>query len=191
MPSIQQPRSSYVQEITNNSRKVFARPRNEVEKLIIDWHEEGRVVSFKPVVPKSVLPKFVQQPKPFIPKPESKVIDIRGQKPTRPITNNFPPKIESKPVPQPISLKKLSEEKDNQRKPDIQRVSALRDALKAVVGDTKRTESSAPRLPGPGGQDGREGNLPAGKAGSRPIQSASPSKQTGPTPEELKKILDV
>lgn len=173
LPLIQQPRSSYVQEITNNSRKVFARPRSEVEKVIIDWHEEGKTVQPKAVSPKPVAPKpLVQQPKPFIPKSEPKVIDIRGQKLTRPITNNLSPKIESKPIPPPVSLKKLSEEKDNQRKPDIQRVSALRDALKAVVGENKITNNK-PQI-----------------TNNTQISNPKPEPKQGPSPEELKKILD-
>ena len=150
LPQIQQPRSSYVQEIINNSRKVFAKPRSEVEKRITDWHEEGKVIPPKPVAPKTAPPKPIPQ-KPFT------------------TTTKYEPKAEFKP-PQPISLKKISEEKDNQRKPDVQRVSALRDALKAVVGNQPPPRS----------------DLKSDSQG----QTLAP-KRTGPSPEELKKILDV
>jgi len=151
LPQIQQPRSSYVQEIINNSRNVFAKPRSEVEKRIADWHEEGKVISPKPVVPKPVPPKPVPQ-KPFITK--------------------YEPKAEFKSL-QPISLKKISEEKDNQRKPDVQRVSALRDALKAVVDENKITNNQ-PQI-----------------TNNTQIPNPKLEPKQGPSPEELKKILDV
>lgn len=173
LPPIQQPRSTYLKEIIESSRKAFARPRSEVEKIIIDWHEEGKTVQPKPLLPKSTPVKPIQQPRPFIPKHEPKAIDIRGQKPpTRPVVNNLPPKVEPKPVPQPISLKKLGEEKDNQRKPDIQKVSALRDALKAVVGENKITNNK-PQI-----------------TNNTQISNPKPEPKQGPSPEELKKILD-
>jgi len=151
LPQIQQPRSSYVQEIINNSRNVFAKPRSEVEKRIADWHEEGKVISPKPVVPKPLPPKPVPQ-KPFITK--------------------YEPKAEFKSL-QPISLKKISEEKDNQRKPDVQRVSALRDALKAVVDENKITNNQ-PQI-----------------TNNTQIPNPKLEPKQGPSPEELKKILDV
>lgn len=121
LPPIQQPRSSYVQEIINNSRKIFAKSRSEVEKSIIDWHEEGKTTVLKPVSPKSAPTKFVQQPKPFIPKHEL-------------IPTSLPK----------VSLKNLGEQQDNQRKPAPKHVTDLRDALKAVVGNQLTTHNSLP-----------------------------------------------
>ncbi|MDO8569613.1 MAG: type IV secretion system DNA-binding domain-containing protein [bacterium] len=139
LPPIQLPRSSYVQEIIDNSRKIFAKPRSEVEKYIADWHEEGKTITPKSAPLKSAPSKpIIQQPKPFI--------------------------------PQPISLKKINEEKDNQRKPDVKHVSDLRDALKAVVGNQPPPRS----------------DLKSDSQG----QTLAP-KRTGPSQEELKKILDV
>ena len=151
LPQIQQPRSSYVQEIINNSRNVFAKPRSEVEKRIADWHEEGKVISPKPVAPKPSPPKPIPQ---------------------KPFTTKYEPKAEFK-SPQPISLKKISEEKDNQRKPDVQRVSALRDALKAVVDENKITNNQ-PQI-----------------TNNTQIPNPKLEPKQGPSPEELKKILDV
>ena len=42
LPPIQKPEISYFDDIIANSRTVFARPRGEVEKMIVDWHEEGK-----------------------------------------------------------------------------------------------------------------------------------------------------
>ncbi len=155
LPLIQQPRSSYVQEITNNSRKTFTKPRSEVEKLIIDWHEEGKTTQSKPIPSKPMPPpKPVQQPKPFIPKTVFTPVAI--------------------PIPAPkVSLKNLNEQQNNQRKPAPKHVSDLRDALKAVVGENKITNNK-PQI-----------------TNNTQISNPKPGPKQGPSPEELKKILDV
>ncbi len=43
LPPIPEPVISYKSEIIENSRKVFAKPKAEVEDMILKWHEEGRV----------------------------------------------------------------------------------------------------------------------------------------------------
>jgi len=135
MPPIAVPEVSYVDEIKQHSRQTFSKPKSEVEKVITDWHEEG-----KPVV----------VPRPAAPKP----INIRP----------------APAPPQTVSLKKINEEKNNQRKPDAKHVSALRDALKAVVGHRPTTNNLQPTT------------IP------KPVPSPKPLE---PSPEELKKILDV
>ena len=101
-------------------------------------------------------------PKPVPPKPV----------PQKPFITKYEPKAEFKSL-QPISLKKISEEKDNQRKPDVQRVSALRDALKAVVDENKITNNQ-PQI-----------------TNNTQIPNPKLEPKQGPSPEELKKILDV
>ncbi len=143
-PPIPKPETSYVEEILESSQRIFARPREVVEKNIADWHEEGRVVPSKPVLPKH--------------------IPVR-QEPIKPT--------------QTISLKNINEKNNNQRKPDAKHVSDLRDALKAVVG----TQVATPA----------KGEMPKTEGVKNPTQP-SPSQgrnNLGPTPEELKKILDV
>ena len=84
-----------------------------------------------------------------------------------------PKPINIRPAPAPpqtVSLKKINEEKNNQRKPDAKHVSALRDALKAVVGHRPTTNNLQPTT------------IP------KPVPSPKPLE---PSPEELKKILDV
>ncbi|MDO8728912.1 MAG: type IV secretion system DNA-binding domain-containing protein [bacterium] len=161
LPPIQQPRSSYVKEIIDNSRKVFAKPRSEVEKHITDWHEEGKTITTKSASLTSVPSKpIIQQPKPFIPKHEPKVVDTRTLKP-----------------PQPISLKKINEEQNNQRKPDVKRVSDLRDALNAVVGNQSKIQTPLPQM-----QSKPQPTLKA--------TAVDAEIRKGPSQEELKKILD-
>ncbi len=142
VPPIEPPAVSYVDEIIKNSRQTFAKPRSEVEKVIIDWHEEGRMAT-------------------KIPSPKAAPV----------------PKV-TKPPPN-VSLETLARKNDNQRKPDAKHLSDLRDALKAVVGN-QPTKPKAPESPAHGQASGN----------SRSIQTPL-TKQNGPTPEELKKILDV
>lgn len=136
MPPIESPKLSYVEEIITNSRKAFSQPRSEVEKVIVDWHEEGRLAT------KTSLPKASSPP------PTVQPLEKKSTPPRPPIHS--------------LSLKGLKEENNNQRKPDAKHISDLREALQAVVGN---------QLP--------------------PVKPASPSPKTGPSPEELKKILDV
>ncbi len=102
---------------------------------------------------------------------------VRVSPPVLPVAR--PP--ERKPLPS-LSLGSLNAKVDNQRKPDAKHVSDLRDALKAVVGagaPAKPENSHA--LPASSGLR-RDSNLSA---------SPSPKVTNGPSPEELKKILDV
>lgn len=141
LPPIESPKVSYVDEILENSRKTFARPRGEIEKMITDWHEEGRITPSKPIPPKPAPVK--QKPKVVIAPPPS------------------------------ISLKNLNEKNNNQRRPDAKHVADLRDALKAVVGSQPTTNE--PR--------------PTNQAVQPPLGGST--AKSGPSPEELKKILDV
>ena len=91
-------------------------------------------------------------------------------KPPVPVAVQPPPyrPPEKKPIPS-ISLEQLKDRNNNQRKPDAKHVADLRDALKAVVGNPP------PRS-----------DLKSDSQG----QTLAP-KRTGPSAEELKKILDV
>ena len=177
MPPIEQPKVSYVDEIIANSRKTFSRPKAEVEKNISDWHEEGKAVAptksatARPYTPDKQAPVHVvkQEPKP---------IDIRGHKEERPQQPKPPAPIYPTPS---ISLKSVSEKKDNQRRPDEKHISDLRDALKAVTGVSPVKSENSRALPASGGLR-RDSNLSA---------SPPPQPKKEPSPEELKKILDV
>ncbi|MEX2013888.1 MAG: type IV secretory system conjugative DNA transfer family protein [Parcubacteria group bacterium] len=169
LPPIQLPRSSYVKEIVANSRQVFSRPRSEVEKNISDWHDEGKKVA-PPVQAASFKPAPAQA---VAPKPVPKAIDPRGFR-ERPA----PPPAPINKQPEKISLSHLTLKTDNQRKPDVRRVSDLRDALKAVVGNQPKTPIpppvQAPVQPQPKSQP-----------------QPQPQAKKEPSPEELKKILNV
>jgi hypothetical protein len=172
LPPIQQPRSSYVKEIIENSRRVFSKPRMEVEKHIVEWHEEGAPPSSSS---KPLPPRPIQQPKPFIPKPAPQPIDMR-------VTKNIQFSSQAHPVsiptlPPKVSLQNLNKPQDNQRKPALEHVASLRDALKAVVGN--------PQSP-------NRDKVAVDPAVSNPtIVEKKPETKAGPSQEELKKILDV
>jgi len=125
MSPIKEPEISYVEKVTEHSRRTFAHSRISVEKMIAEWHEDGQLVS-KPPLPKTV-PVFPTE-KPL----EKKPIDIREKK-------IIVPKL----LPS-VSLENLNEKSNNQRKPDAKHVSDLRDALKAVVGSEPKTQAHFP-----------------------------------------------
>ena len=165
LPPIKQPLDIFVDEILENSRKVYAKPRAEVEKAIADWHDEGKIIS-----PASSKSKNSPEPKRDGPQP----IDFRGQRSEKPkpeekkFVQASPPKPAQ---PQPVSLEKLKVQNNNQRKPDIKNVSALRDALKAVTAGQPKVEKP-------------ESKLEASKS-----EASKAETKSGPTPEELRKIL--
>ena len=165
LPPIAKPEVVYIDEVMAASRRRYSKPKAEVEKIIRDWHEN-------PIDPSAAGPK---------------VIDIRGGKKE----TNKPQ--ERRPSPPPnnsrnfrplnnVSLNSLKYEKkkNNQKKPDPKNMSALRDALKAVTGG--KTQSPEVQSPNKAQEQiPKENNL----------QTANSKLQTssGPSPEELKKIL--
>ncbi len=165
LPPIQQPRSSYVKEIIESSRRAFTKPREVVEKDITEWHA--------PAV--DATPTLATPPRPIERRPKS--IDIRTPLPrvvSRPPSSPPPPPAPP-PAPRPVapvSLKALADKKDNQRKPDPKNVSNLREALKAAVGSQPAISKQSPVVP---------------KTEPRP----EPVVKKEPSIEELKKILDV
>lgn len=170
MPPIPPSDVSHADEIIEYSRKTFAQPRSEVEKRITDWHEEGRMASPKDFTP----PRVVSAP-PVVKLPEKKPIEKIN--PPVQVAN----RIELKPLPH-ISLETLKKSTDNQRKPDVKHVADLREALKAVIGNQQ--VGSQPKVqiqPQPPMQP---------KPAPRPADTVGQTK-SGPSQEELKKILDV
>ncbi|OGJ00083.1 hypothetical protein A3I90_00560 [Candidatus Nomurabacteria bacterium RIFCSPLOWO2_02_FULL_41_9] len=117
------------------------------------------------VVPKTPLSK-APMAFPTAKSQEKKPIDSREKK------------VVSIPLPS-ISLKDLKEKNNNQRKPDVRHIADLRDALKAVVGTSAEQKNSS--------------SLPTSGGLRRDKDFSVPPSQTKrePSPEELKKILDV
>lgn len=162
---IKAPEQSYVKEIIDHSRQTFARTKGDVEKSIADWHEESQPVvkSPKPATfPKSFIPKPVVQ-KTVEPKPMAPKLVV-------PVVAKPEFKIASTPS-QSISkvfLNDLKGKGDNQRKPDIKHLSDLKSALKEVMANNVQKNTKY----GP----------------VKPLGSFA--SKSGPSPEELRKILD-
>jgi energy-coupling factor transporter ATP-binding protein EcfA2 len=125
MPPIEAAETSFIEEIIDNSRQAFSKPRSEVEKAIVDWHGEGKTDKSAPaplhtqskyIPPKSELPKHEA------PKPE-------------------PVKTVPKLTPN-MSLQNLKDKGDNQRKPDAKHLADLRSALSAVMGSQAHPPAS-------------------------------------------------
>ncbi len=173
LPPIEMPAIMYVKEIIDATRKTYGKPRAEIEQAIIDWHgpayakaagKDGNVVSDVPVI-KYPAKKAESAPvakAPVLEKPEPKPVSA------------LPPKMEKKPVPPKISLEELKKQGDNQRKPDDKNVSALRDALKAIVKEEPKRETKVSE-----------------PAHSTQMPKLKTESKNGPSPEELKKLLGV
>lgn len=177
LPPIPKPEVSFAEEIIENSRKVFAKPRAEVEKVIADWQEEGRI----PPAPKAEK-KFDKKISPTPPGEERR--NARPYNPDkgpvierRAVPNTFPQKdfkqpqavnqskdeikikretVESLPNDdfKPLSaisldtLKKPDNQNSNQRKPSAQNISDLRNILSTMVkNDPKPTPPPKPANP--------------------------------------------
>lgn len=200
LPPIEKPETSRVAEIIENSRKVYASPKPKVEEHIREWLGEAGQSSQKGRTESQSSSVKTQESR------TSQPIDIRGKKEerrqTRRSTDSGPrpqasgdtpnrqssegqarSKPERPPMPadpdfkplEAISLDELKKKSDNQRVPTQKNMADLRQALTAVVGEntkqeTKKTERHEPKL----------------QAESSKLQTNS-----GPSPEELKKILDV
>lgn len=147
LPPIEKPQVSFMEEIIEISRKTFARPRLEVEKIIADWHEEGRVL------PKSKLEKFGEErrEKPDTRHNKAPMIERRAHDPVRENRDrdrrqeHIPddrksrveavevlPKDDFKPL-SAIKLDALKKPSDNQRKPSEKNLTELRSILSSMV----------------------------------------------------------
>lgn len=164
LPPIPAPEVSFVKEITEYSRKTFARSKIQVEKEIAIWHEKGEGVSKE--TPKQSRP---YQQTPYRPEPKAtpKPIDIRGS----------------------LSLEDLKKKSDNQRRPSPQNITDLRNVLSSI---TKNTASPPAKGEMPARRDSAGGPKAEGVNPTQPspLQGRVDTVK-GPTPEELKKLLDV
>lgn len=169
-PIPQQP-IPHVQEVIASSRTAYSKTRAEVEKAIVDWHGEGKLM---PAAPRPAT--AYQAPQFSGPKP----LDTRSFAPKPvppPVPKPIAPKLLKKEPPK-ISLEELKKKNDNQRKPDEKNVSALRDVIKSMVKEEKpRTNDQRP-------------TIPATPTTPKATQ-AEIAPKTGPNPEELKKLLGV
>lgn len=174
LPPIAKQEVAYTDEVKASSRRLYSRPRAEVEKNIKDWHENP-VESVPNMGPKNIDIRGGQDKK------RQETRDKR-QKNTQasPADNsgNFKPlnaiKLDA--------LKKKEKKKDNQREPSKKNMSDLKAALAAVTGGAGKTQDNK-----------RQDTNNIQKSKTEPHKLAPSSKNleanSGPSPEELKKIL--
>lgn len=187
LPPIPPQKVSYVAEGIEHSRQTYAKPRVDVEKAIVDWHGEGRVMPASPKEPIIKYPKKEEGPVP--------IVSVPLPPPTQTLQSVAPKLLKKVPsygestvlggIGEPkVSLKDIEKKEDNQRKPDQKNVSALRDALKAIVKDSPAKEAPKPIVP-PKIQPQPQPQPKIEKVESKPAANKEP------TTEELKKLLGV
>ena len=195
LPPIQQPPNNYVKEIVENSRRTFARPRSAVEQDIVQWHAESREAEKAASTSSARGTKMT----PYVPKKDPQAIDVRSLamemkavEIKAPLKNLVAEK-KNPPVKKPessssISLESLKNKNtnNNQRKPDVKNINALRDALKAVVKEAAPEVKVAP----PPTQVKSEPSHAKVNSGPKLEEAPTASSYRGPSPEELKKILN-
>ena len=141
LPPIDRPIVSFKEQILENSRKQFGRPKAEVEEVIKSWHDEGHPVkktaSSAPasspastVVAVNATPRAAPVAKPTSPTPitvavESKVVVINA----KPTEHKKTPIIASSPVvpPRPATLKPQAANKPFIKPSDVQNAIAKGD----------------------------------------------------------------
>lgn len=126
---------SYVKDIIESSRALFARPKAEVEKEIISWHGETKTAEIKSS-PRREAPAPRREPAPA-PRPVARAVPIPP-----PV-----PQDDFKPLKN-ISLENLKQKNNNQRPASQKNVQDLRSALSSIVKNVP-TQNPAPAAPAP------------------------------------------
>jgi energy-coupling factor transporter ATP-binding protein EcfA2 len=185
IPPLSKPDMSRAKEVIENSRTIYAMPKEIVEKRIREWHEEKKDQAEATSTKGELAVKKSFESSRFAPK----AIDIRGKKGDPKQDRGSVQRSDKAEIPsqrreqefrptQPISLKSLVEKKtDNQRKPDPKHISDLREALKAVVGSETTSSNQQPTV-----EERRDPLLDA--------NSKQQEAKREPSVAELKKILD-
>ncbi|MBX4199217.1 type IV secretion system DNA-binding domain-containing protein [Candidatus Parcubacteria bacterium] len=183
LPPIKPAEASHVDEIIRQSRRTYAHPKAEVEKVIQDWHDQGKTATKAPM-PSDPFPKRRYEPERRV-EPRRQTERAYTPKPAyapRPVAQVSPPPSAPRPVPKPdipqddagftpiksISLDKLKESSNNQRPASQKNVSDLKSALANIA----KVSPSQPPAPPKATQDNPQ------------------YKKKEPTPEELKAILN-
>jgi len=165
LPPIPAPEISFVKEITENSRKTFARAKLQVEKEIEAWHGKSEGV------PKEAPKQSAYKPEYKTPKP----IDIRGTK-SADTARPFTPAPKPIPAPPPaqddlpageagfkplksLSLEDLKKKSNNQRRPTPQHMSDLRNVLAGITKNEVKKENPTPPKPTPSKNEIPEADL--------------------------------
>lgn len=185
MPPIALPAITYVNEVVEHSRKIYAKVRDEVEQAIIEWHtpvkspeaSKAPVIKYpkKPEAPQPIDPRSLssEQPKAVPEPPVDTPRPRETEMPRKPVNSATPPSMPK------VTLETLKGKADNQRKPDQKNVAELRNILKAMVGGEKPKASPPKPAPNPVFQNAKES------------EREKPQAKKEPSPDELKKLLGV
>ncbi len=179
LPPLALQATTFVPEIIDYSRRTFARPRSVVEKGISEWHNEGKEEYKAPAPAPAPAPTLERKAPRLIERKEPRAIDTRSLAKEKP---RYEPRHEPRDNrgDRSVSLDKLKITDNNQRKPDVKNVSALRDVLKAMVSEVK-TETKPVE----------EKKVHQDPPKPKPEPVPSKPAHNGPTPDELKKLLGV
>jgi energy-coupling factor transporter ATP-binding protein EcfA2 len=201
LPPIEKPEVSSVEEIIRHSRRVYAEPKAEVEKKILDWHEEGKVVMPKPAPKGEKRNDFKrdnrieerrddrprEEKRDFKPKQEFVRPDPVVQRPApeqvqRPVT---PPVLVSQDDFKPlksITLDILKQKSNNQRPVSEKNVNDLRNALSSIIKTPNKVETPQPK---------QESKIEVKVEPKVDLQPVEPKKPKEIPEAELKALLDV
>lgn len=143
LPPIPHPDVSYVKEIIETSRAQFAKPRAQVEEVIVKFHEGApKNVAPKQTTSSSAASPVAPKASPAPQKPSfaftpvmSKPAQVTSSKPAQAVPSRPTP---SEPIkPSPVSLNSLARNdkpKQDPKIPSQKNVNDLKSALAAVIG---------------------------------------------------------
>jgi hypothetical protein len=189
LPPIAKPESSSLEEVIDNSRKLYAEPKAKVEEAIALWHESGKT-------PKPALKEDGQKkqydtrdsaPKSFRSDQRSsrtseasraartpaapQAIDTRGLNSRREkekVSMDMPPAEDGFKPLKAISLEELKKKSNNQREPSKENLSELRSILSTLTkGEVSKVEDK---------KKPHTSQAPAQKIDNRPDRQKSESK---------------
>lgn len=205
LPPIEKPEVSSVDEIIRHSRRVYAEPKAEVEKKILDWHEEGKVAMPKPAPKGEKRNDF---------KRDNRMEERRDERPREekrdfkskqefvrpdPVAQRHVPEQVQRPVTRPvlepqddfkplksITLDTLKQKSNNQRPVSEKNVSDLRNALSSIIKTPNKVETQQPKQ-----EIKQEPKIEVKVEPKVDLQPVEPKKPKEIPEAELKALLDV
>jgi len=150
LPPIELPLVSFKEDIIKSSRAQFARPRVQVEEAIKKWHEPIESPNPKRLESRPPMRDQPRQERPLQPREPIQPRPVQNENELRKVISQSYIKNTPMDVRRPSERReeekkedRKPEQKPDQKKPTQQNVSALRDALAAVLKDQPPT----PRKP--------------------------------------------
>ena len=146
LPPIELPLVSFKEDIIKSSRAQFARPRVQVEEAIKKWHEPIESPNPKRLESRPPMRDQPRQERPLQPREPIQPRPVQNENELRKVISQSYIKNTPMDVRRPSERReeekkedRKPEQKPDQKKPTQQNVSALRDALAAVLKDQPPT----------------------------------------------------